>query len=258
MTSALMYAGERALITGSASNIGRAIATALAREGCEVVLCDIDAARNAVVAGEIAALGGHAWIVTADLSRRDGWQAVVAALGDRRIDMLVHSACPRRHERDTVLAVDEDTFDAMITTNLRSGFLLGREVGRRMVQAGTAGRILYITSLHAESPRNLPHYSASKAAMTMVMKELARALGPAGIRVNAIAPGAIPGGGALNMDDAFDPKAKIPLQRFGTGDDIAHAALALLSNRFMGYVTGVTLPVDGGLAGFNWIPMPDS
>ena len=227
-----------------------------------MVLADIDADRNAAVADEIArsVTGADSMrrplTITTDLSHRDGWRDVAAAVADRTPDMLIHSACPRRHERDTALAVDEDTFDAMLTTNVRSGFLLGREIGRRMRDGGIAGRILYITSLHAESPRNLPHYSAAKAGMTMVMKELARALGPAGIRVNAIAPGAIPGGGAANMDDAFGPRAKIPLQRFGTGADIAHAATALLSNRFMGYVTGVTLPVDGGLQGFNWIAMP--
>lgn len=91
----------------------------------------------------------------------------------------------------------------------------------------------------------------------MVMKELARAFGPSGIRVNALAPGAVPGGRASNMDDAFRPKQKIALQRFGTPEDMAGMAMALLSDRFSAYVTGVTVPVDGGLALFNWIPMPE-
>ncbi|MEZ5844891.1 MAG: SDR family oxidoreductase [Hyphomicrobiaceae bacterium] len=258
MTGFSLFRGERALVTGSASNIGRAIALALAGEGAELVLTDIDEQRNAAVASEAARKGPAPRTITADLSSRDGWRDVIRAVDGGVPHIFVHSACPRRHERDTALAVDEDTFDAMLTTNVRSGFLLGREIGRRMQAEGVRGRLLYITSLHAESPRNLPHYSAAKAGSTMVMKELARALGPAGIRVNAIAPGAIPGGGAVNMDDGFGPRAKIPLQRFGTGEDIAHAALALLSDRFMGYVTGVTLPVDGGLQGFNWIPMPDA
>ena len=256
MTTHPLFADELALVTGAASNIGRGIATALAREGASVILADIDAERNAQVAADIQRAGGIATALTVDLSVADGWRRLLDALGDKVPQMLVHSACPRRHERDTALAVDEVTFDAMLTTNVRSGFFLGREIGRRMQDAGVAGRILFVTSLHAESPRNLPHYSASKAGMTMVMKELARALGPAGIRVNAIAPGAVPGGGAANMDDAFGPRRKIPLQRFGTADDLGSAAVAMLSNRFMGYVTGVTLPVDGGLAGFNWIDMP--
>ncbi len=222
-----LFAGEHALITGSASNIGRAIAQALAAEGADVTLADINT------------------------------DPVLAQLGDRVPHMFVHSASPRRLEADTPLVVSEETWDEMVTTNVRSGFFLGRELGRRMREASITGRMIYVTSLHAEAPRNLPHYSASKAGMTMVMKELARALGPSGIRVNAIAPGAIPGGGAANMDDRFQPKLKIPMQRFGRPEDIAQMAVALMSDRFSGYVTGATVPVDGGLALFNWIPMAE-
>ena len=81
----------------------------------------------------------------------------------------------------------------MVNTNLRSGFFLAREMAADMIGAGLRGRILFMASLHEHTPRNLPHYAASKAGQVMVVKELARALGPAGIRVNAIAPGAIPG-----------------------------------------------------------------
>ncbi|MDH3582427.1 MAG: SDR family oxidoreductase, partial [Hyphomicrobiales bacterium] len=161
-------------------------------------------------------------------------------------------ACPARHERDTVRAVSEETFDAMLNVNVRSGFLIGRELGRRMIDAETAGRMLFITSLHATSPRNLAHYSASKAAMTMVMKEMAREFAPYGIRVNALAPGALPGGGNTNITQEF--ANTIPMRRVGAASDIVGPAMALLSNRFCGYVTGATLPVDGGLALYNWIP----
>ncbi|MGE5202708.1 MAG: SDR family NAD(P)-dependent oxidoreductase, partial [Acidobacteriota bacterium] len=142
-----------------------------------------------------------------------------------------------------------------LSVNLRSGFRLGRAAGRLMTARGIKGRLLFVTSLHAETPRNLPHYSASKAGMTMLMKEFARALAPAGIRVNAIAPGAIPGGGF-----AADPKmaAMVPMGRLGTPEDVADMALALLSERFSRYVTGTTVVVDGGLSLFNWIPFPPS
>jgi 3-oxoacyl-[acyl-carrier protein] reductase len=111
--------------------------------------------------------------------------------------------------------------------------------------------MLYLTSLHAETPRNLPHYSAAKAGQTMLVKELARALGPHGIRVNAIAPGAIPGGGFAA--DVAALEAKIAMGRAGTPEDIAGMAVALLSDQFSGYVTGTTVVVDGGLALHNWI-----
>jgi NAD(P)-dependent dehydrogenase (short-subunit alcohol dehydrogenase family) len=86
----------------------------------------------------------------------------------------------------------------------------------------------------------------------MLVKELARALGGSGIRVNAIAPGAIPGGGF--EADVTSLEAMIPLGRTGTPEDIAGMALALLSDRFSRYVTGTTVAVDGGLALYNWIP----
>ena len=149
------------------------------------------------------------------------------------------------------MAVGEDVWDQMIDTNLRTGFFLARAIAGKMIAASIKGRIAFITSLHANTPRNLPHYAASKAGQTMVMKELARALGPKGIRVNAIAPGAIPGGG-FNAG-AYDWGGKIPLGRLGTADDIAAMTVALLSDRFSGYVTGTTIDVDGGLSLFNWI-----
>jgi NAD(P)-dependent dehydrogenase (short-subunit alcohol dehydrogenase family) len=114
------------------------------------------------------------------------------------------------------------------------------------------GRMLFITSLHAYAPRNLPHYSATKAGQTMVVKELARALGPYGIRVNALAPGAIPGGG-FDADTTALEKM-IPMGRTGTPEDVAGMAIALLCDRFSGYVTGTTVAVDGGIALYNWIP----
>jgi NAD(P)-dependent dehydrogenase (short-subunit alcohol dehydrogenase family) len=251
-----LFPNEIAVVTGAASNIGRGMAVALANEGAHVLITDIDSGRLAQVEADIKAAGGHCSSVVADLSSKGGWQDIVSAAGSRAPDIFVHSACPRRHEVDLVLDVSEETFDAMLNTNVRSGFLLARAFAAQMKTADNGGRILFITSLHAETPRNLPHYSASKAGMTMLMKEMARQLGPSGIRVNAIAPGAIPGGGFATSDDAFQPKKKIPLGRFGTPEDVSGPALALLSNRFSKYVTGVTLPVDGGLQLFSWIDAP--
>jgi 3-oxoacyl-[acyl-carrier protein] reductase len=253
-----LFRGETAVVTGAASNIGREIAISLAREGATVTISDIDRERLEAVAEDIHEAGGEARAIVADLSERDGWRKIVDHPAAARHDMFVHSACPRRHEVDVVRSVSEETFDKMLNTNVRSGFLLGRELGQRMQAAGIHGRLLYITSLHAHTPRNLPHYSASKAGMTMLMKEMARQFGPNGIRVNAIAPGAIPGGGFATSDDAFQPKRKIPLQRMGTAEDVAEAAMAMLSNRFMKYVTGETLAVDGGLQLFSWIDLPEA
>lgn len=251
-----LFAGEFAVVTGSASSIGRGIARALAREAAEVLLVDVAAAANEETCRLIFDDGGNARTLTADLSGADGWRGVVDALGDRTPDMFVHSACPPRHEVDHAAAVSPDVWDAMVNTNVRSGFFLGQAMAQRMAASGKLGRLLYLTSLHAETPRNLPHYSASKAGMTMVVKELARAFGPWGIRVNALAPGAVPGGGANSITDEF--RAKIPMRRVGTPADMAATATALLSDRFTPYVTGTTIAVDGGLALYNWIPFTEA
>ena len=236
--------GERALVTGCAGGIGRGIARALKAEGATVLGSDINAP---------PAEDGIDFLAV-DLAKRDGWRGLlddaIKKLGT--ISLFIHAASPRRLETDTPLAVTEETWDAMTGVNLRSGFFLAREIGRHMKEHKVKGRILLITSMHRETPRTLPHYSASKAGMTMVMKELARTLAPAGIRVNAIAPGAIPGGGfARNMDELV---ALIPVGRAGTPDDIAQVAVAVLSERFGRYVVGTTVEVDGGLGLISWIP----
>lgn len=255
-----LLSGDTALVTGAASGIGRGIALALAKEGARVVLADVDARLGEEAAAQIRSEGGDALFVTADLSQRgaakDLLQAALAHLGS--LSVLVHAASPRRLEPDNVLAVDDDTWDRMLDVNLRSGFILAREAGRHMIAAGIPGRMLFITSLHRYTPRNLPHYSASKAGQTMVMKELARALGPHGIRVNAIAPGAIPGGGFDAKGAGLDRLTRCTsLRRLGTPADIAGMALALLVDRFSGYVTGTTVDVDGGMALHNWIEPPE-
>ncbi len=242
---------DTALVTGAASGIGRGIARLLAQEGARLVLSDVSAESGQALAREL-----DATFIAADLAEpaaaRRLFDAAQATLGS--ISIFVHSASPRRSEDQTVLAVTEAEWDAMVDVGLRAGFVLGQSVGAHMKARGIKGRMLYVTSLHAYSPRNLPHYSATKAGQTMLVKELARALGRDGIRVNAIAPGAIPGGG-FNAD-VTALEAMIPLGRTGTPEDIAGMALALLCDRFSRYVTGTTVAVDGGLALYNWIPFP--
>jgi NAD(P)-dependent dehydrogenase (short-subunit alcohol dehydrogenase family) len=227
--------GDRALVTGVANGIGRGIAQALRDEGAEVFGADV---------------------ADADLSTPEGARQLadeaIRRLGT--VTIFVHCASPRRREHETILQVKEEEWRQMLAVNLDAAFIISQRLARHMVEKQVKGRILLTTSLHAESPRNLPHYSAAKAGETMLVKELARALGPRGIRVNAVAPGAIPGGGFQAPPGMVE---KIPLRRFGTPADVAAAALALLSERFGAYVTGATLVVDGGIALHNWIGPPE-
>ncbi|MBI1397965.1 MAG: SDR family oxidoreductase [Betaproteobacteria bacterium] len=248
--------GDIALVTGAASGIGRGIAVQFAREGASVVMTDLPGRGGEETAAALTAEGASVRFVPSDLSLADAPDRLLReAFGsDACPSVLVHAASPRRHEKDHAAAVDLATWDEMVTVNLRSGFALGRNVALEMRRRRIPGRMLFVTSLHAHSPRNLPHYSASKAGQTMVVKELARAFGPDGIRVNAIAPGAIPGGGFDAGAAGVDRLVRCTsLRRLGTPEDIAGMAVALVSERFSAYVTGTTVVVDGGLALHNWI-----
>jgi NAD(P)-dependent dehydrogenase (short-subunit alcohol dehydrogenase family) len=223
--------GDAALVTGAGRGIGKGVADALEQEGARVMRADVEF----------------------DLSSVEGAQRLAAEAIRRlgRVSILVHCASPRRQETQTVLKVTPEEWRGMLAVNLDAAFILSQALAAHMVENGVKGRIVLMTSLHAESPRNLPHYSAAKAAETMLVKELARALGPRGIRVNAIAPGAVPGGGFQappGMEEG------IPLRRFGTPADVAAMTVAVLSERFGAYVTGATVVVDGGIALTNWIP----
>jgi 3-oxoacyl-[acyl-carrier protein] reductase len=141
----------------------------------------------------------------------------------------------------------------MRAVNVDAGFHLARVLARKLIAAQQPGSFLFLTSLHAGTPRNLPHYSTSKAALAMLVKELARTFGRFGIRVNALVPGAIAAGGFV-ADPAL--ARHIPLGRLGRSEDLAPMALAVLSNRVSAYVTGAAIVIDGGLSLMNWFDPP--
>jgi NAD(P)-dependent dehydrogenase (short-subunit alcohol dehydrogenase family) len=218
-------------VTGTGGGIGLAIADALQAEGATVMRADLGDA-DLSVPGEAAKLA----------------QAAIHRLA--QVSIFVHAASPPRRETQTALAVTEAEWRAMLEVNLNAGFLIAQALGRHMRDRKIKGRMLFVTSLHADSPRNLPHYSAAKAGQTMVMKELARALGKDGIRVNAIAPGAVPGAGFKGSPGLVD---RIALGRVGKPADIAPMAVAILSEKYGAYMTGSTVVVDGGIALHNWL-----
>ena len=248
-------AREAALVTGAGNGIGRAIALALVGEGVRTVFADISEER-VMAAVKASARPELALPWVGDLAHPAARDALLkfaqSALG--RVTHFVHSASPPRREADHAMAVSTETWAQMHAVNLEAGFHLARELARDLIAAKTPGSFLLLTSLHAGTPRNLPHYSTAKAGMAMLVKELAKTFGRHGIRVNALVPGAIAAGGFV-----ADPSlAKhIPLGRLGEAQDLAPMALAVLSNRVSAYVTGAAIVVDGGLSLTNWFEPPD-
>ena len=248
-------AHDAALVTGAGNGIGRAIAQALVGEGVRTVFADL---REDTLAAAIAASPrpdlAMPWV--GDLGQRDACDALLADAGNAvgRVTHFVHSASPPRREADHALAVSQETWRQMHAVNLDAGFHLSRELARGLIAAKAPGSFLLLTSLHAGTPRNLPHYSTAKAGMAMLVRELAKTYGRFGIRVNALVPGAIAAGGFV-----ADPSlAKhIPLGRIGRSEDLAPMALAVLSNRLSAYVTGAAIVVDGGLSLTNWFEPPE-
>ena len=227
----MLLRSDAALVTGAAGGIGRAIAGALEDEGAKVLRADRE---------------------DADLSQPGAALALAESAVRKfgQVSIFVHAASPPRRETQTALAVTEAEWRAMLEVNLNAGFLIAQALGRHMRERKIKGRMLFITSLHADSPRNLPHYSAAKAGQTMVMKELARALGRDGIRVNALVPGAVPGAGFKGSPGLVD---RIPLGRVAKPADIAPMAVAILSEKYGAYMTGASVVVDGGIALYNWL-----
>jgi len=248
-------AREAALVTGAGNGIGRAIAQALVGEGVRTVFADVN--RETVTAAvKSSARPELAVPFVGDLADPTARDALLAeaqnAVG--RVTHFVHSASPPRREADHAMGVSRETWAQMHAVNLEAGFHLSRELARKLIADKQPGSFLLLTSLHAGTPRNLPHYSTAKAGLSMLVKELARTFGRFNIRVNALVPGAIAAGGFV-ADPAL--ARHIPLGRLGQAEDLAPMALAVLSNKVSAYVTGAAFVVDGGLSLTNWFEPPD-
>ena len=172
-------AREAALVTGAGNGIGRAIAQALVGEGVRTVFADVN--RDTVMAAVKASPRPElavTWVGDlADPAARDALLVEAqSALG--RVTHFVHSASPPRREADHAMAVSSERWAQMHAVNLEAGFHLARELARKLIAAKTPGSFLLLTSLHAGTPRNLPHYSTAKAGLSMLVKELAKTLWP--------------------------------------------------------------------------------
>jgi NAD(P)-dependent dehydrogenase (short-subunit alcohol dehydrogenase family) len=243
-----------AIVTGAGSRgegigNGRAAAILFAREGARVLLVDQSADAAEVTRAAIAAEGGEAAVCAADVTRAAECRAIVDEAVRRwgRLDILDNNV--GIGGRATVVEVDEAEWDHMMRVNVTSMMLTSKHAIPAMARGG-GGAIVNISSISALRPRGLTPYSVSKGAVIALTRAMAVDHAPEGVRVNCIAPGPVytPMVYAAGMSAELRDRRRraSPLGVEGTGWDIGHAALFLVSDEAR-YITGVVLPVDGGV-----------
>lgn len=245
-------AGKRALVTGGASGIGRAIAVAFAAEGARVAVVDRAPAADVEAAvAEIAGHGGRALAVQADVADEAQVLSMIETVRARLggLDVLVNNAGILIEK--PLLETSADDFDRLIGTNLRGTFLVGREALRLMVEQGT-GRVINIASELAYLGReNCSIYCASKGGVLSLTRSWAREFAP-GILVNAIAPGPTDTpmlGAEHTSPETLAKESQNPLGRIGRPEEIASAAV-FLAGPGATFMTGQCLSPNGGAAMF--------
>jgi glucose 1-dehydrogenase len=242
-------AGESALVTGSTSGLGRAIAIELAREGAAVVVTGRDQTRGDAVVAEIAAAGGSAWFVPADLGDEQATNALVAAAAEEMhgLTVLVNNAAGGDAPDGAIADLTTEAWEAIVRVDLTAPMWCARAAIPHMQRAGR-GSIVNISSRQAErASRGLAAYVAAKAGLNGLTRAIAVDYAADGIRCNTVSPGYV-------LNDRRDAEITaerqaryegMHLTRLGVATDIAYAVVYLAS-RESEFVTGVNLQVDGG------------
>lgn len=257
MINPLDFTGRTVLVTGGGAGIGRAIAEAFAEQGARLVIAENDPGR---AADARAAFGTQADVHDVDVTDRAAVAAMAAALAGP-VDVLVNNVGHFLAAKPFELLGD-DEIDAILTVNLRSVITVTRAFLPQLRAAAPGASIINLTSI--EGFRGIPNcsiYAAAKAGIAGLTKSLALELGPAGIRINDIAPETtetpqVPASFMIAAEHRPHIERWIPLGRFGMPSDCAGAALYLASP-LAAWVTGTTIHVDGGaLAAAGWTRDP--
>jgi NAD(P)-dependent dehydrogenase (short-subunit alcohol dehydrogenase family) len=243
------FKGQVAIVVGGAQGIGKAIAVRLRREGAHVVVADIDRAEMSNLSRDMANAGTSVETVVCDVRRKRQIERMVAGVVQRhrRIDILMYVAGVAKSV--PFVQTSEDLWDSTMDINLKGAFLTARAVAPYMIK-NRRGKIIFMASTNSwDAEAELAPYNASKAALFLLAKTMARELGHHNIQSNAIGPGLI----RTRLTEPFlkDPKFMskykklIPAGRLGLPDDIAGPA-AFLASSDADYINGVLLFVDGG------------
>ncbi len=251
----ISLANQRALVTGSSSGIGQAIAVALGKAGAKVAVNYRSNAEGAEhTRRQIEDAGSEAIVIRADVSDPAAVRSMFCKVDEAwgGIDIVINNA-GIDGRRATTWEIDPEAWTRVIGVNLYGAFYAAREGLRRMLPQGT-GVLLSITSVHETIPwAGYSAYTAAKAAVSMMTKSLALEIGDRGVRVLCLAPGAIKT--AINKDvwsdgeQLADLHSKIPMGRMGTVDEIAGMVAVLVSDAGS-YISGTTLFVDGAMTAY--------
>lgn len=254
-----LLTGQKALVTGANSGIGKGVAIALGQAGADVVVNYVEGAdaANAVV-GEVRKSGAKSFAHQADVSSEEEVAGMFTRMLQEfgTIDILVSNAGLQRDSAFTDMTMAQ--WNKVLSVNLTGQFLCGRAAVREFLRRGVvpsvssaAGKIICMSSVHQEIPwGGHANYAASKGGIKLLMESMAQELAPKRIRVNSIAPGAIRtpiNTAAWDTKEAYDQlMTLVPYGRIGEPEDIARAAVWLASDQ-SDYVVGTTLFVDGGM-----------
>jgi 2-deoxy-D-gluconate 3-dehydrogenase len=240
--------GKLAVVTGASQGIGLAIAECLASAGADIIGVSYDMPDGASDVRAVVEGQGRTFTpLCADFSDREQLTALAADLAARKVDILINNGGTIRRA-PAADHTDED-FDYVVDVNLRSTFILSREVGRTMMERGN-GKIVNTASLLSfQGGLNVPGYTSSKSAVAGLTKAFANEWAANGVNVNAVAPGYVATANTYDLrQDAERSQAildRIPAGRWAEASDIAGAVLFLCSHA-ADYVHGIILPVDGG------------
>lgn len=253
MTTQPRFHDKQALVTGATRGIGRTIAEWLARDGAHVYVTGRDQDDVDEAVQELEQFGTTVWGSTADLATTaEIHRLAETALGTAGpFDFLINNAGFSISQ--PFLDVSDDDWDEEITTNLRAPFVLSQHIARAMIEQDIRGRIVNISSIGAFAAHSEKMvYDIAKAGVMGMTKNMGVELGPYGITVNCVAPGAVPHrpGADEHHPPDFD---RIPLGRLGSSDDIANAVCFFCQNE-SSWITGQTLLVDGGNVSRNLEP----
>ena len=238
-------AGKNALVTGSTRGLGRTMAEWLAREGANIVVSGRDPDDVAASVAAVEALGVRAWGIPADLASADAAHALGPAAIDAagQLDILVNNA--GMSIRGNFWEVTDAEWDEQMTINVRSPFILAQHAAAHMIDRGIRGRIVNISTIGAFAGHTDGMvYNIAKAGVQAMTRNMSYELGPHGISVNCVAPGAVPDKPGTPFSREDDNPAYIPYKRYGRAEDIATAVVFFCLPETE-WTTGQTLLIDG-------------